>query len=411
MTQDNNSSPNARLTSRHDFGPRFLPSGEVEFRVWAPKCASLELVLVDASTTSYRMSRYDDGMFSLTTKVPPDARYYFRLPNGNLRPDPASRFQPDGVHGPSQIVAPELFDWTDQSWRGIELSALIIYELHIGTFTTAGTYRAAIERLDELVELGITAIELMPLNQSAGLRNWGYDGVNLYAPRNTFGTPHDLAALVDAAHARGIAVILDVVYNHFGPEGNYLHDFGSYVSDRHQSAWGDTPNFDGQHSQFVRDFILGNAAYWIEELHFDGLRLDATHCMIDDSSPHVVHELGVLFAELQSRHTRQLHLIAESNIYDPELLSPIDGGGHGFTSEWCDDFIHSVLAILRPGEHMSNRQYGPHDDLAVVLQRGYVFQGTLTEPRRRVPLAAASTRAPRERLVFAIQNHDFIGNH
>ena len=337
--------------------------------------------------------------------------YWIELPDGTRRPDPATRFQPRGVHGPSQLVDTNSFKWIHNQWQGIPKRSIILYEMHLGTFTDGGTYLSAIERLPELIELGVTAIELMPLAETAGQRNWGYDGVNFYAPRNSFGTPEELCQFIDAAHGLGLAVILDVVYNHFGPEGNYLHDFGGYISEKHRTVWGDAPNFDEDGSQLMRDYVIQNAVYWIEQYRFDGLRLDAIHCIRDDSQVHVVTEIGQAVDDLRVKLKREICLIAESNVYDPELLTQLSERGHGFDAAWCDDFLHSVFAVLRPGEHMSSRQYHPHSDLDIVLRRGFVFQGTLRTTRARIPLAPKTQAVRLESLIFAIQNHDFIGNH
>jgi len=393
------------------FGPRRLEDGNVLFTVHAPACEKLTLRIEGPHEQELPMSASEDRVFTAAANVPPGTRYWFRVPDGNPRPDPASRFQPDGVHGPSQWIDPDAYPWNDASWEGIAKEGMILYELHVGTFTKEGTYLAAIERLEELIDLGITAIEIMPVAQSTGRWNWGYDGTNFFAPRNTFGTPDELKQLVDAAHRRGIAVILDVVYNHFGAEGNYLHPFGGYVSPRHQTVWGDAPHLDGEGAAMMRDYIVANSRYWIEEFHFDGLRLDATHCILDESPEHIVADVGKAFAEMQKELGRQLHLIAESNVYDPELLQPLEQGGYGFDAIWCDDFLHAVAAETRPDEHMSDRRYLAGEDIDMVLRRGYVFRGTFQEKRRRIPLAEDSAAADWESLIFSIQNHDFIGNH
>ena len=389
--------------------------GSTTFRVWAPACASLILELnEDGAARSVPMQPANDGFFQIDVAECADGtRYRFRLPNGNARPDPASRYQPEGVHGWSQVVDSRKHQWRDATWRGIPKQELIIYELHVGCFSQSGTYRGARDRLDELVDLGVTAIELMPIADSPGRWNWGYDGVNLFAPRHTFGTPDELRELIDAAHQRELAVLLDVVYNHFGPEGNYWGDFGPYLSARHSTPWGSAPNFDEEQSAIVRDFIIANALYWIEEFHFDGLRVDALHCMADDSDPHIVRELGDAVAGLRASAARELHLIAESNIYDSEVIRSVEHGGHGWDALWCDDFLHSMFAILRPGDHMSSRQYLPHADLDATLRRGFVFHGTVREQRRRLSLdeTEGSPRVSIDSLVYAIQNHDFIGNH
>lgn len=393
---------------RPHFGPRVETDGEVTFQVFAPDCPELAIQLEDRVIS---LKRQPDGLFQLKTSAKPGECYWFIVPDGNRRPDPASRYQPTGVHGPSQLCDPRAYHWSDESWGGIPREDLILYELHIGCFTSEGTYQAAIRRLDELVELGVTAVELMPVAQSTGAWNWGYDGVNLFAPRNTFGTPDDLKELVDAAHHRGLAVVLDVVYNHFGAEGNYLHPFGGYISQRHTTIWGDAPNTDDANCRAMRDYLVSNAVYWIEEFHFDGLRLDATHCIMDTSPRHIVAEIGQAVGELQSRLGRHIHLISESNVYDPELLRPLQAGGHGFDALWCDDFLHAVSAMLRPGEHMSDREYEASGDLDLVLRRGYVFEGTFTRRRRRIPLTEAAQPVPLEQLITAIQNHDYVGNH
>lgn len=387
------------------------------FRVWAPNQSSLAVELLAAQTADgtgsqlYAMSLSCDGFFEL--QLPTNlvgALYQYVLADGRRRPDPASRFQPFGVHGPSQVVDSGGYRWRDAAWLGVPKSELLIYELHLGTFTQEGTYRSAALRLLELVELGVTAVELMPLAESAGGWNWGYDGVLFYAPRHTYGTPDDLRFFVDTAHGLGLAVILDVVYNHFGPEGNYFRDFGPYISPKHTTAWGDAPNFDGDNAQTVRDYFIANVSYWIDEFHLDGLRVDAIHCMSDESRPHIVADLAACFDEQRGQTQRCLHLIAESNVFDAQILQRRVGGGLGYDAQWCDDFLHSVFAVLRPGEMMSQRVYGG-DDLELVLRRGFVYTGSLELPRQRVPLDLDHWPVDWESLVYSIQNHDFIGNH
>jgi len=281
----------------------------------------------------------------------------------------------------------------------------------VGAFTEAGTFRALIERLDELVELGVSAIELMPVADSPGRWNWGYDGVDWFAPQRTYGDPESFRQLVDAAHAKGLAVILDVVYNHLGPEGNYLGDYGAYLSDHHRTVWGDAPNFDDPiHARELRRFVIANAIYWFEEFHLDGLRVDAIHCMEDDSDPHIVRELSEAvhqWGSLRRRPYRPL-LIAESNIYDPQMLAPLEAGGQGFDAEWCDDFLHGLYAVIRPHEQLSNRVYQPGQDLDQTLRSGHVFAGSLWQPQQR---SEAKARVDTHGLIYSIQNHDFIGNH
>lgn len=340
--------------------------------------------------------------------IGPGDRYHFRLDGGRDRPDPASRCQPQGVHGPSQVVRRD-FPWTDQAWTGVRLRDLIIYELHVGTFTDDGTFQSAMDRLDELVELGVTAIELMPVAEAAGLWNWGYDGVCLFAPNHNYGTPEALKRLVDAAHSKGLAVVLDVVYNHLGPEGNYLSEFGPYFSSKHSTPWGDAPNFDDAiHDQHVRRFFIANAVYWFDEFHFDALRVDAIHCTKDDSDPHIVSEISSAVETWSEETGRTTALIAESNVYDPVMLESRSNGGIGFDAQWCDDFLHSVFAVVRPGEQLCHRKYKPHTDLDQTLCCGYIFEGTFDrQPTRQ----RAPSRIDTSGLVYSIQNHDFIGNH
>lgn len=393
---------------KKNIGPQFHPDGTVTFHLWAPKCATVSLCLEGHPPKS--MERGNEGHFSLRVPAEHGNRYAFELPLGERRPDPCSRFQPDGAHGQSELIDPRNLTRSDTAWQGLPKADLIIHELHLGTFTDEGSHSAAIARLDELVDLGITAIELMPLAQCGGRWNWGYDGVHLFAPQHTLGRPEALRDLIAAAHARGIAVILDVVYNHFGPEGNYLHDFGGHISEKHRTPWGDAPNFDGNHSGVTRAWILENVRYWIEDFHFDGLRLDAIHCIADESQPHIAHDIGACVADLRTRLQREIHLIAESNVFDAELLAPLDQGGCQMSALWCDDFLHSVFAQLRPDEHRSSRKYTPHD-LELSLTRGYVFESTFLAPQIRVPRRTQPDRIDFESLVCSIQHHDFIGNH
>ncbi len=396
------------VTSLHRWlGAIPLDDGSTRFGLWAPERERIEVELVD-SGRRVPMRKVGPFHVAVIEETPAGTLYRYRIDGGVSRPDPASRFQPDGVHGPSQVCGID-FEWHDEGWRGVDRESWVIYELHVGTFTDEGTFVAAIERLDELVDLGINVIELMPVNDSAGRWNWGYDGVGWFAPRRTFGTPDDLRRLVDAAHARGLAIVLDVVYNHFGPEGNYLGDFGSYLSDRHSTTWGPAPNFDDPVcGEGVKRFVVANAIHWYDEYHLDGLRVDAIHCMIDDSDPHVARRLGEAVNAWSRASGRPAALIAESNVYDPEMPVPVSDGGMGFTAQWCDDFLHSVFATVRPGEQLTDREYHPGSDLARTLRSGFVHRGTCREPLRRVE---AGERVDMAGLVYSIQNHDFIGNH
>src|SRR5438093_3607411 len=298
-------------------GARLIAPNRCQFRVWAPKRDRVELHIVAPGERRVPLERDAAGYHQATVDAGPGTRYFFTL-DGTDRPDPASRFQPEGVHRASEVVS-ESFDWTDAKWKGIALEDFVIYELHVGTFTPEGTFDAVIARLDDLKELGITAIELMPIGQFPGTRNWGYDGVYIGAAQNSYGGPLALKRLVDAAHARGLAVLLDVVYNHLGPDGNYLRQFSQqYFTDRHSTPWGDALNLDGPGSAPVRDFFIANACYWAHEYHIDGLRLDATHALIDTSEKHLLAELvDAVHASLPP--DRHFLLIAENENNDPNL--------------------------------------------------------------------------------------------
>lgn len=387
------------------FGPVINDDGTTTFRLWAPALEEVGLIVGDRPPVP--MEQQENGFFLVNAPAQIGDSYAFDLGDITI-PDPASRFQPRGVHAPSRLIE---VTQPITTWQGVAKGDLIIYELHVGTFTKEGTYRAAEGRLPDLVELGITAIELMPLAQAAGMWNWGYDGVNLYAPNQAYGTPQQLRDFVDTAHELGLAVILDVVYNHFGPEGNYLGLLGGYLSKRHKTPWGDAPNFDGDDAPVLRQFILENIDYWIGVFEFDGIRLDATHCIADESDPHIAREIGERCRSWEKELDRPIHLIAESNVYDPELLVPLEDEGFGFNALWCDDFLHSVYAALAPGTHLSDRRYEPDTDLDLILRRGYVFHGTLRTARERHLLEKYPGRVGMESIVAAIQHHDFIGNH
>ncbi len=396
-------------------GANPLDFHRTHFRVWAPQHESLEVEIQnDIGTRSYALAREADGYFAgIIDDVSPGDLYRYRLDGGMLLPDPVSRFQPHGVHGESQVIDPRSFPWTDQHWEGVRKRDLVIYELHIGAFTPEGTFLAAIEKLDELTELGITAVEVMPVVQTPGRWNWGYDGVDLFAVRNTYGNPDDFKAFIDACHARGLAVILDVVYNHVGPEGNYWAKFAPYYSPKHHTPWGEAFDFDGSEAAHVRRFVVENALYWLREYHLDGLRLDAVHSMADDSPVHVLEDIRAAVAEFKKDTRRQMHLIAEANIYDPVLLPP-EQNRPAYDALWCDDIMHSIYAAIAPGVHVTHRDYTGPGDLAESLRHGFLYEGP---PERRMNDELRSNRpsdpvnAFRSDFVIALQNHDNVGNH
>jgi maltooligosyltrehalose trehalohydrolase len=315
-----------------------------KLRVWAPKPAKLAL---EIGNQRLPMRPEKSGWWSIETElVAPGVDYAFVLDDGKPLPDPRSPSQPNGVHGRSRIIDHGSFRWSDVHWNPPPLPSAIVYELHIGTFTPAGTFEAAIERLSHLTGLGVTHVELMPVAEFSGDRGWGYDGVDLYAPHHAYGGPDGLKRLIDASHARGLAVILDVVYNHFGPSGNYLAQFGPYQTDHYRTPWGDAVNFDGRGSDEVRRFLCDNALMWLRDYHFDGLRLDAIHAIVDTSSVHFLEQLAAEVAALQAELSRHLTLVAESNLNDPRIVRPIEAGGYGIDAQWSDDFHHALHAWL-----------------------------------------------------------------
>ncbi len=389
---------------------------KTRFKVWAPRRQSVEAkVRVDGKTHSFALQREEYGYFTGEAEgVGPGTRYAYLLDGHIERPDPVSRYQPDGVHKPSQVIAPAAFPWTDGEWRGVAKRELVIYELHVGAFTEEGTFRAAIERIPELVELGVTAIELMPVAQAPGKWNWGYDGVGLYAVSNNYGEPDDLRALVDACHARGIAVLLDVVYNHLGPEGNYLADFGPYFSRKHHTPWGPALNFDARHAKHVRRFVIENALHWLREYHLDGLRLDAVHFMLDDSRPTILDDIRLAITDYAAAAVRSIHLIAEANVYDHDLLRP-DETRAAYDASWCDCLMHAIYSHALPDLRVAHRDYRGADDVADALRWGYLYAGPrherVTDEGRAAYHPGGSGESPMGSFVVALQTHDSVGNH
>ena len=337
------------------------------------------------------------------------ADYAFLLDGEGPFPDPRSAWQPRGVHGPSRVVDHGAFPWTDHGFRAPPLASGLVYELHVGTFTPDGTFASAMERLDYLAELGVTHVELMPVAAFPGTRGWGYDGVGLYAVHAPYGGPDGLKAFVDACHARGMAVILDVVYNHLGPEGNYLHRFGPYFTDRYATPWGEAVNFDGAGSHEVRRFVIDNALMWLRDYHVDALRLDAVHAILDQSALHVLEEMARDVRALEAQVGRPLALIAESDLNDPVLVTPPDAGGYGLDAQWSDDFHHALHAFLTGESQGYYADFGRLAHVARALERGYVYEGGYSHYRGRCHgRPFASRRA--DRLLGYIQNHDQVGN-
>lgn len=385
-----------------------------EFAVWAPRRERVDVEIErDGVAERHRLDSIGEGCFGgIVEGIEAGARYAYCLDDGVARPDPRSRFQPEGVHGPSQVVDPNAFEWRDDGWMGVPRSELVIYELHVGTFTQAGTFRAAAERLDELRDLGVTAIELMPVAQTPGRWNWGYDGVDLFAPSHHYGTPDDFRALVDAAHAAGLAVILDVVYNHAGPEGNYLGEYGPYFSTTHHTPWGEAFNFDGPDGEHARRFVVENAVAWLDEYHLDGLRLDAVHCMHDHSDDPILDAIRRAVTAYADSVQRHVHLIAESNVFDGDLLRESAAGCRPYDAIWCDDIMHAIYAHVAPEVKNTHRHYQA-GDLPEALRHGYLYAGPpdiRVTPVDRERLHPDGTGADLESFVIALQNHDVVGN-
>jgi maltooligosyltrehalose trehalohydrolase len=387
------------------------PDGSVCWRVWAPKARRVDLLLDDQPPHCLPMEPEERGFLRVVQGgVAEGRRYAYRLDNGPARPDPCALWQPDGVHGPSAVVRPGQFHWTDAGWKGVPRKELVIYELHVGTFTPDGTFDAMIPRLAGLRELGVTALEVMPVAQFPGTRDWGYDGVGLYAVQNSYGGPGGLQRLVDACHGAGLAVLLDVVYNHLGPEGNYLREFGPYFTDRYKTPWGEAINYDGPGCDAVRDFVLDNARMWLEEFHLDGLRLDAVQAMFDMGARHIVRVIKETADEVSGRAGRNVHIIAESDLNDPRLLLSAERGGYGLEAQWADDFHHAVHAYLTGERWSYYEDFGKPRQLVEALRQPFVFAGSYSRHRKRKYGAPPPPELTGERFVVCLQNHDQVGN-
>jgi maltooligosyltrehalose trehalohydrolase len=402
--------PSAVGSNDPRLGANVVPGG-TRFAVWAPKAGRVDVrIEAGGGPTDHRLApEDDDGLFAgVVPDVGTGARYRFRLDGGEAYPDPWSRFQPEGVHGPSEVVDPSAFDWNDAAWPGLTTDGLVVYELHVGTYTPEGTFAALAGQLPELKRLGVTAIELMPVADFPGRWNWGYDGVALFAPSRAYGRPDDLRRLVDAAHREGLGVILDVVYNHLGPDGNYLGVYSDdYFTGRHATPWGDAVNYDGPNSRRVRDLVLANARSWVEEYHVDGLRLDATHAIVDDSPRHL---LAALSGELRAAAPKPIVLIAEDERNDVRLVRPVAEDGFGLDAVWADDFHHELrVALTGQRDSYFSSYEGTTVGLARSIEQGFLYQGQ-TQPHTGKPRGTRVTAEPASAFVFCIENHDQVGN-
>ena len=392
-------------------GAHVIDGGRVRFRVWAPAARKVEVEVYPwpHGIVRHDMARDGDGVWSAVIEASAGTLYRYRLDEHWAYADPCSRSQPEGVHGPSQVIDPASFRWTDGGWHGLDTQTLVLYELHVGTYTPEGTFDALVGQLDELKSLGVTALELMPIAEFPGQRNWGYDGVDLFAPESTYGGPAGLQRLVNEAHARGIGIILDVVYNHLGPDGNYLRSFSpDYFTDRHQTPWGDAINFDGDNSRPVRRFFVWNALYWLHEYHIDGLRLDASHQMHDDGSKHILQELAEAVHKLGPAGRSSL-IMAEDERNNPRLVLPPDGGGYGLDATWVDDFHHTVHVLLT-GEYEGylGSYEGTAVEIARLLRVGFLYHTPPKDPGEEP--AGVAPMIPAHQLIYCLQNHDQVGN-
>jgi maltooligosyltrehalose trehalohydrolase len=390
-------------------GAEVVPGG-VHFRVWAPARKSIEVLVESPQPLTVELAKEPSGYFSgLVPGVTAGARYKYRIDGGGAFPDPASRYQPEGPHTASEVVDPALFRWTDAGWPGVRIEGQVIYEMHVGTFTPEGTWAAAQAKLPHLADTGITVLEIMPLHDCPGRFNWGYDGVHLYAPAHQYGTPDDVRAFVDKAHSLGIGVIHDVVYNHLGPDGNYLGEFSDlYFTDRHRTDWGSAINFDSDGAGPVRDFFAFNAACWIDEFHMDGLRLDATQNIYDDSEPHILAEITRVARKAAGR--RAIVIVAENEPQETRLLRPVAERGYGLDALWNDDFHHSAMVAMTGRIEAYYTDYrGAPQEFVSAAKHGFLFQGqryAWQDKRRGAPTRGLAPAA----FINFIQNHDQVAN-
>ena len=385
--------------------------GQCEFTVWAPEKKRVTLHIAAPEVEEYAMQKDNDGYFSTTLNdVAVDTKYKFSLDDSEETfPDPASQFQPGGVHAASQVVDQHAYEWQDKSWRGLPLKELIFYEIHVGTFTLEGTFEAIIPQLDHLLDLGINAIELMPVSQFPGNRNWGYDGVYPCAVQESYGGPEKLKLLVDAAHSKGIAVFLDVVFNHFGPEGNYVDKFAPYFTDTYCTPWGNAVNLDKNFSDGVREYFFQVICHWYENYHLDGLRVDAVHMMFDNGAVNFWEMIYEKLNVLREKVGRNFYLIAESDLNSPKTVKSPEVGGLGFNAQWLDDFHHALYVLLDKKGQERYEDFGKLEQLAKAYTDGFVHSGEYVKFRKRKH-GSSSVGLPGETFLVFNQNHDQVGN-
>jgi len=391
-------------------GAFYLGDGHCRFTVWAPLLEQVAVKLVDPVEKLIPLQKVDRDYWTVITDgVEPGTRYFYQLDGQTEQPDPASRSQPDGVHGASEVVDPKSFRWSDGGWSGLPLEDYILYEIHVGTFTPEGTFAAAIDRLPRLKDLGINAIEVMPVAQFPSDRNWGYDGVFPYAVQNSYGGVAEFQKFINACHQAGVAVVLDVVYNHLGPEGNCFECFGPFLAQKYQGDWGNTFNLDSAHCDGVREFFLDNALYWLEFFHIDALRLDAIQGIYDLSAHHFLEELAIRVDRFAEQAGRQIWLMAESDLNDVRIIRPREQGGFGVHSQWCDDFHHALHALITGESHSYYQDFGHCEDLAKSYREGFVYSGQYA-PHRFRSHGSSSLEIPARQFIVCSQNHDQTGN-
>lgn len=389
-------------------GAFYHPDGDCDFIVWAPQRKQVELLVVSPQQQRYTLQRNNQGYWKTTIAAEPGTRYFFILDGELQRPDPASLSQPDSIHGASEVID-RAFEWHDDSWIGLDKEELILYELHTGTFSPEHTFDGIISKLDYLQELGITAIEIMPVGQFPGTRNWGYDGVYPFAVQHNYGGAAGLKRLVDAAHRAGIAVLLDVVYNHMGPDGNYLNDYAPYFTDKYKTPWGAALNFDDAWCDGVRSYFLQNALMWLDEFHIDGLRMDAVHAIWDFSAHHFMQELREQVEELEKRTGRKKILIAEIDLNNTRYINPVSQGGYGLDGQWVDEFHHAIHSVLTGEANGYYEDFGKITHIEKAFRDTYVYNGIYSVHRKK-KFGSAKVDNPFNQFVVFTQNHDQVGN-
>jgi maltooligosyltrehalose trehalohydrolase len=389
-------------------GSWYQGNGRCTFTVWAPQLEQVAVHIVAPKEELIPLERQPQGYWQATIAAEPGTLYFYQLNGETDRPDPASHSQPQGVHGPSAVVD-HSFAWTDAGWQNLPLSQIVLYELHVGTFTPEGTFEAIIPRLPDLKALGVNAIELMPIAQFPGSRNWGYDGVYPYGVQTSYGGAEGLKRLVDACHQQEIAVFLDVVYNHLGPEGNYIWSFAPYFTDKYKTPWGQALNLDDAHSYGVRNYFVENALYWFRQYHLDGLRLDATDKLFDFGAKHFLRELAEATHQLCQQQDRKFHLVAESDLNDPRWVRPWSKGGFGLDGQWSDDFHHALQGLLTGETFGYYSDFGKPEHLAKAYTQSYVYTGDFSKHRERYHGDDPSD-CPASQFVVCSQNHDQVGN-